>query len=484
MGLSSWLRNRTSGRAPCGRTQDRLAAARFRPGLEALEDRWLPSQVGLSVSSLADSGPGTLRAAIQTADAGSDSDKFTIGFRVTGTIDLQSPLPDLNNTIAIQGPGAPSLTVERAAGASFSSATVAVDVGQTTSLSGLTIANGNARGIENDGTLTLANSAVVNNSVPNDYGGAVRNTGTLTVSGCTLAGNRALGAGVLLNFGTVTISGSTLAGNSAGNGGGIVNFGTAVVRNSTLSGNSASGGVGGGIINDGVGTLTVSGSILSGNSGFAGGGIANGGTLTVSGSILSGNSASYGGGISNSTFGTLTVSGTTLSGNAALVGDGGGIANGGSLTVSGCTLSGNYAPRFVNGSFVLGGKGGGIYNVAASFLTVTVRDSLFTGNSAPEGGGIYNDALATLAVRNSTFSGNSAGDSGGGLFNAGTALLQQSTLSGNSATSAGGGLFNAGSGTLAVADSAVCDNAAPLGADLYNLGALSLNDSTVCVIGP
>jgi hypothetical protein len=60
----------------------------FRPRLEALEDRWLPSQIGLTVSSLANSGPGTLRAAIQTADAGSPSDKFTIGFAVTGTIDL------------------------------------------------------------------------------------------------------------------------------------------------------------------------------------------------------------------------------------------------------------------------------------------------------------------------------------------------------------------------------------------------------------
>jgi hypothetical protein len=45
----------------------------------------------LTVSSLADSGPGTLRAAILAADAGSHSDKFTIGFSVTGTIALQTP---------------------------------------------------------------------------------------------------------------------------------------------------------------------------------------------------------------------------------------------------------------------------------------------------------------------------------------------------------------------------------------------------------
>jgi hypothetical protein len=48
--------------------------------LEGLEDRCVPAQVSLTVSSLADAGPGTLRAAILTADAGSHSDKFTIGF--------------------------------------------------------------------------------------------------------------------------------------------------------------------------------------------------------------------------------------------------------------------------------------------------------------------------------------------------------------------------------------------------------------------
>jgi hypothetical protein len=37
--------------------------------------------------------PGPPRAAILAADAGSPSDKFTIDFGASGTIDLQSPLP-------------------------------------------------------------------------------------------------------------------------------------------------------------------------------------------------------------------------------------------------------------------------------------------------------------------------------------------------------------------------------------------------------
>ncbi len=209
MWFSSWLGKWQHSAWSGGRHGSPRQRPTYRPLLEALEDRWVPSQIGLSVSSLADSGPGTLRAAILTADAGSPSDKFTIGFTVTGTIDLQSPLPDLNNSIAIQGPGASSLTVERAASASFSSAIVTVDYGQTASLSGLTIANGNAGGIVSDGTLTVADCTVVNNSaipqagVLGSFGGGIDNIGggSLTVSGCTISGNSANFGGGISNSG-------------------------------------------------------------------------------------------------------------------------------------------------------------------------------------------------------------------------------------------------------------------------------------------
>src|SRR5262249_42348577 len=43
MWFSSWLRIRMSNRAPSGRTQRRQTAPRFRPRLEAMEERALPS---------------------------------------------------------------------------------------------------------------------------------------------------------------------------------------------------------------------------------------------------------------------------------------------------------------------------------------------------------------------------------------------------------------------------------------------------------
>lgn len=410
MWFSSWLGERQrsvrNGRSH-GSSENRPG---YRPQLEALEDRWLPSQIGLTVTSLADAGAGTLRAAIQTADASSPSDNFKIGFAVNGTIDLQSPLPGLDNSIAIQGPGAGSLTVERAAGTSFTSAIITVDSGQTASLSGLTVANGNEGGIDNAGTLTVAN-CVVANSEQFGFG---------------------LSGGGIINFGTLTVDGSIVSGNSATEGGGIANA-------------------------DGA-TLTIRDSVVCGNTAGRGGGIANSGTLTVDESIVSDNAAT---GFDSSGF--------------HFPGEGGGILDIGTLTVSDSTISGNSAEL-----------GGGISNVASRAM---LRDSVFTGNFATEGGGIYN-SYSGLDVRACTFKYNTASDSGGGIYNLGTdlllgtATLEDCTLSDNTAGSDGGGIYNAASGTLTVKDSTVLYNVAPLGADIYNVGDLTLNDSTVGVIGP
>jgi hypothetical protein len=60
MSFSSWLRNRTSAHALRGRAQGRAAAPRFRPHLEELEGRDVPSS--LTVTNNLDTGPGSLRA--------------------------------------------------------------------------------------------------------------------------------------------------------------------------------------------------------------------------------------------------------------------------------------------------------------------------------------------------------------------------------------------------------------------------------------
>jgi predicted outer membrane repeat protein len=397
MFLTRWLRNLRSA-CHSGRTDRPRPALLFRPRLEALEDRAVPAQIGLTVSSLADSGPGTLRAAILSADAGSHSDKFTIGFSLTGTIDLQSPLPDLNNSITVQGPGAASLTAERAAGYSFASAIVTVDASQSASLSGLTIANGDAGGITNNGTLTVSGCTISGNSATIGGGGIATFSGTLTVTGSTLSNNSAALGGAIFGYGwnnetgafsgTLTVSGCTLSGNTAAsNGGAIWDYATQTltVNNSTLCGNTAGSGgglwavtglnisgctftsntatsIGGGLDIEG-GTVTVSGSTFTANHAFSGGGIFDYLSFpsTVSGSTFACNTATRAGGGINNASGLLTVSGSTLSANSA--GSGGGIYNNGALVVSSSTLSGNSATGFTIGIFHIVGQGGAIANV-------------------------------------------------------------------------------------------------------------------------
>ena len=71
------------------------------------------------------------------------------------------------------------------------------------------------------------------------------NTGTATLTGCTLSGNsgRHQGGG-LANGGAATLTTCTLSGNSAVDGGGVANTGTATLTACTLSGNSSGNGGG------------------------------------------------------------------------------------------------------------------------------------------------------------------------------------------------------------------------------------------------
>ena len=248
-------------------------------------------------------GACTLRAALQEASVSSNPD--TINFSVTGTINLNAPLPNLVS-VTINGPGSGQLTVKRLNGF-YSIFTTS----GTVSVSGLTISNGNAGGgngggVYNTGTLTMTDIVVSGNFA--SYGGGIFNYGALTMTDVTVSGNtsNALGGGILnegpgrLSMTRVTVSGNTSTNHA---GGGIFNVGLLTMTNSTVSGNSALGydGAGGGIY--AYGRINLAGVTVSGNSSYhPGGGIffngsGQGGELkgvTVAGNRATGN---VGGGI-------------------------------------------------------------------------------------------------------------------------------------------------------------------------------------------
>ena len=156
--------------------------------------------------------------------------------------------------------------------------------------------------------------------------------------------------GGIYNEGTVTINNSTISDNTVdgGGGGGISNLGTAFIFNSIISGNS--GGFGGGIYNEGI--ITVSNSTIISNTAVAGGGFNNSsfGTAIINNSTINNNSANRGGGISNGNSATLMSNNSTISGNSA--DNVGGIDNFGVATISNNTLNDHNGGGIYNGATI------------------------------------------------------------------------------------------------------------------------------------
>ncbi|MBW6466871.1 MAG: hypothetical protein K0B06_10230, partial [Brevefilum sp.] len=360
----------------------------------------------LVVTSIADGGDGSLRAAIADISPGV---KISFSPSLSGkTIILTSPLV-INKNLTIDG------------------SDLAVPIA---------ISGKNDVGVFMIGPLgkaTFDSLMIINGN--DEYGGGIYNWGNLTIINCTIANNYGKeGGGGIFNSDNayLWIVDSTLSNNTTeGDGGGIFNMGFLEVVNSILSENIAgsimNGGKGGAILNHELSQqLTVVNSTLSGNeAGANGGGIHNEGTLMVENSAISENRGltGTGGGLHNE--GTLTLLFVVLNGNEA--GFGGGIYTNNTLIMTDSTLSGNSAYY-----------GGGIYNPLGDSL---INNSALFGNTATlDGGGILNEG--TLYITNSTLSGNLAGLDGGGILNVGTLYITNSTLSGNLAGLNGGGILN------------------------------------------
>ena len=175
-----------------------------------------------TVTSLNDSGAGTLRNLIAAAGSGD-----TINFGVTGTINLTSGELLINKNLDIYGPSGGGVTIQRSlAGGTPNFRIFNILSGNTVNILFLTIANGNVigggGGVQTAGSTTLFNCTFSNNKATTGAGGGLAASGVATVSGCSFWNN------------STTIS-----------GGGIYNDAAMNVNNSTFYGNSPEGIVNG-----------------------------------------------------------------------------------------------------------------------------------------------------------------------------------------------------------------------------------------------
>jgi hypothetical protein len=206
----------------------------------------LSMAANFNVTSLADSGAGTLRQAVLDANANAGADTIQIG--IPGTITLSSELL-VTESVAITGPGARSLTV------SGNNATRILELDNVSAkdvtLTDMTFAAANASGnggaiLNGGGNLLLQRMRITGNTASGE-GGAIYNAyfapgNVLTIEDSELSGNHANKEGAIYFIGyQLRISNSTLSGNSATDSVGAIGlqFGDAVIRNSSIVGNSA-----------------------------------------------------------------------------------------------------------------------------------------------------------------------------------------------------------------------------------------------------
>jgi hypothetical protein len=187
------------------------------------------------------------------------------------------------------------------------------------------------------------------------------------------------------------------------------------------------------------------------------------GVALTGGSVMGASDGGAGGAAILST-GTLSVSDSVIRGNVGLFR--------GALDVNGLTTIERTAfldNQAVNDGLTKGSGGA----ISARSATVTIRDSLFSGNSATGSGGAITQNFGQFWIENSTFSGNylgasptaplSASQFGGGIYaNDGVLHLTHATIADNRAGS-GGGIASSSGSSVQMTNSLVAQNDAPSG---------------------
>jgi hypothetical protein len=457
------------------------------------------------VTSTADSGEGSLRAAIADAAPG-DEIRFgsktlripiTLASEIVIDKDLRIRGNGMGNTIIDGGDNTRAFNI---------SGVVSVYIGILTITNCAASDNGGA--IMNMGEiLTLDGMEITESSAAGADadmgGGAVFNTGNLQVNRTRFINNSATGAsgsgGAIMNFaGGFSITRGIFTGNTASRAGGAIEdrsgSGTSRLTLSTMTGNSTgpAPGNGGGVHITGASNLVVrGGSYTSNTAAREGGALWNGaGIMVITDANISNNTASGpaaddgGGGVFNNGGELRIFAGTTINNNVAdgASGSGGGVFNavGGTLRVVEADISGNTANR----------AGAGIEDASGTGTAFTVTDATINNNevftSPGNGGGIHISGDGSLSVSGGTINGNIAGAEGGGIWNnAGTTVVSGTVIDGNTASGddadqGGGGLFNNDAGgTMIVNKGTVISNNTATGTSGSGGGILNTAGGTL-----
>ncbi len=411
-----------------------------------------------TVSTAADSGPGSLRAAVQLASSG---EEIRFSNSLNGqTVTLSSPLV-ITQPVSINGGNARSARLRA------------------------------QLVFQNAGSVTLSNITFEGNTAIS--GGAINSTDTdLKIFNSTFEDNVATGDMATQGGGAIAVSGGSLyaeetkfinnqATGISGSGGAIINKDGGMLRlvRSSFTGNSASRA--GGAIEDVSGASTTLNffqiDFVGNTTGSAPG---NGGAFHITGpgnvKVFGGNvednvAAAEGGGFWNGA-GRMELKDVRFINNEANGNDadqgGGGLFN-----LSGVVVMTGSTSFRQNKALGTSGSGGGLFNDVGGMIES--YNTSFEDNQANRAGGGVEDrsgAATTLRFADVKMIGNSAGSNpgnGGGfhITGPGNVELHRGIVSNNIASAEGGGLWN-GSGSMLVLGTRITDNVAS--GDLANQG--------------
>ncbi|WP_299404879.1 hypothetical protein [Acaryochloris sp. IP29b_bin.148] len=324
-----------------------------------------------TVSNTNDNGSGSLRQAIEEANATPGADQIEFDPLLKGQeITLTSGELDISDDLDISG--GKNITINGNHSAriftidDFDPTTqIEVSIDRLKLTGGSSSEGGGA--INNAENLKISRSKIIDNEntslEPTDGGGAIRNadTGRLEIDQSLIAKNQ-----------------------SSAFGGGITNFGELEVSDSIIFGNEVTGGGGGGIDNRGS-LAHISGTIIAKNVNTVNpaGGFGNGtpdSTTIVEDSLITGNQATDGAGFFVNAGKVELIDSLVVKNQAQNNGGGAALAEGAILEIDSSLIAFNRAEL----------NGGGLANLGGN---VTLVSSKVFGNEAltGDGGGIFND---------------------------------------------------------------------------------------------
>ncbi len=470
MRFSFWLRN-WKHLAPTVRRRAQTSSRQrgsFRPRLEALEDRTLPSTYYAATTSdlVADINAANKAGGANTITLTAPTTSPYVLTKADNTTNGANGLPVISgggkktaDNLTIIGNGD---TIERSAVSgtpAFRLFDVAKDA--TLNLQDVTLQNGLAFGsgtaadggaIYNQGTLTLTGATVQGNTAQGSDGPGtvkIKKNYYVTQDGADAAGGGIWSSGAVKLEGGTTIGGALLSqANEAQGGRG------APEQTAAQGAGAGGGGYGGGLYQAG-GSVTMSNATLIGNQALGGAGHSKFG---IAGNAGNGGAASGGGLFVAS--GTLVMSNDTVESNTALGGNGGNGSGSGYLGDGGT------------------GSGGGVYVGGG---TVTLQTVQLLSNRAQGGeGGEYHFTEGVTIGAIEYDHGEGGSGLGGGLYVGGGAVtLTGDTVTGNGAYAAWSGYLGAGGPGVAAGGGIYISSGAKASLDSFTVTNTTTNDDYV-----